>query len=151
MWTFEHTETTSATPAQLWAHYAEPTTWPDWDHELESVTVQGAMAVGTRGRLKPIKGPATPFTFTEVTPEVGFTDISRLPLARLALTHHIEPTAAGSRFTHQVTITGPLSPLFARIIGRSIAVGLPIAMLALARLAEGTFKTTSGETGETGR
>jgi hypothetical protein len=136
MWTVEHTETTSASPAQLWARYAEPATWPEWDHETAAVTVQGRVAVGTRGTLKPVKGPATPFTFTEVTPEVGFTDVSRLPLARLTFTHLIVPTPTGSRFTHRVTINGPLSPLFARVIGRTIAAGLPTAMRQLARLAE---------------
>lgn len=136
MWAFEHTETTSATPAQLWARYAEPATWPEWDHETASVTVEGPMAVGTRGKLKPVKGPAASFIFTEVAPEVGFTDVSRLPLARLTLAHHIEPTDTGSRFTHCVTITGPLAPLFARVIGTTIAAGLPTAMRALGRLAE---------------
>lgn len=138
MWTFEHAETTIATPAQLWARYAEPTSWPDWDHEIASVTVHGPMAVGTRGRLKPVKGPASLFTFTEVNPQVGFTDVTRLPLARMTFHHRIEPTAAGSRFIHRVTISGPLSPFFARVIGRRVAAGLPIAMQALARLAETT-------------
>jgi hypothetical protein len=94
------------------------------------------MTVGGRGKLKPVKGPWMPFTFTEVTPDVGFTDVSRLPLARLTFTHHISPTTAGSRITHGVSISGPLSPLFARVIGRTIAAGLPTAMQALARLAE---------------
>lgn len=138
MWTGEHTETTSATPAQLWDHYAQPTTWPEWDHETARVTVQGPMAVGTRGTLKPTKGPATSFTFTHVTPEVGFIDVSRLPLARLTFAHHIEATATGSHFTHRVTITGPLWPLFARVIGKNVAASLPTAMRKLARLAEAT-------------
>ncbi|MGQ0837251.1 SRPBCC family protein [Actinokineospora sp.] len=138
MWTFEHTETTSASPAQLWARYAEPATWPEWDHETATVTVDGPMAVGTRGTLKPVRGPATPFVFTEVTPAVGFTDVSRLPLARLTFSHVIEPTEAGSRFTHRVAISGLLGPVFARVIGRTIAAGLPTVMRELARLAENT-------------
>jgi len=138
MWTFEHTETTSATPAQLWARYSKPETWPEWDHETAVATVQGPMAAGTHGTLKPVKGPTTPFTFTEVTPGVGFTDVSRLPFVRLIFDHHIEATTTGSRFTHRVTISGPLSPLFARVIGGTIAVGLPTAMQQLSRLAETT-------------
>ncbi len=136
MWTFEHAETTSATPAQLWKRYSDPTTWPEWDHEIAAVTMDGPMAAGTRGTLKPVKGPATAFTFLEVIPEIGFTDVSRLPLAQMTFRHLIEATDTGSRFTHQVTISGPLSPLFARIIGKKIAIGLPVAMRALARLAE---------------
>ena len=137
MWTYEHTETTRATPAQLWARYAEPATWPEWDAETAWVTVEGPVAVGSRGTLKPVHGPATRFTFTEVSPEVGFADVTRLPLARLAFTHRIEPLGTGSRFTHGVTISGPLAPLFARVVGKGIAAGLPSAMRALAQLAEG--------------
>jgi len=136
MWTFEHAETTTATPAQLWARYAQPTSWPEWDHEIAVVTVAGAMAAGTHGTLKPVKGPTTPFTFSEVIPGVGFTDVSRLPLARMTFVHRIEPIQIGSRFVHRVTITGPLSPLFARVIGRKVAAGLPTAMRELARLVE---------------
>ena len=57
MWTFEHAETTSARPDRLWALYMEPMTWPKWDHEIAAVTLQGPVAVGARGRLKPVTGP----------------------------------------------------------------------------------------------
>jgi len=146
MWMFEHTETTSASPERLWARYAEPGAWPAWDHEIATVTVEGPMAVGTRGRLKPVNGPASRFTFTEVTPEVGFTDVTRLPLARLTFVHSIESTPSGSRFTHRVTIDGPLSRLFARVIGRNVAAGLPIAMRSLAELAETADEPTAQPT-----
>jgi len=141
MWTFEHTETTSAAPAQLWARYADPSRWPEWDHEIAVVVVQGPMAVGTHGILKPVKDPKTHFTFTEIIPEVGFTDVSRLPLARMTFRHRIDPTPTGSRFTHEVVISGPLSRLFARVIGRNLAAGLPVSMRKLARLAETTPAT----------
>jgi len=86
--------------------------------------------------LKPVKGPAAPFTFTEVTSEVSFTNVSRLPLASLTFSHLIEPLPTGSRFTHHIAISGLLSLLFARVIGRHIQAGLPTAMKRLARLAE---------------
>ena len=143
MWTFEHTETTTSAPAQLWARYAEPATWPEWDHETAAVTVQGPFEAGTRGTLKPVKGPTARFTLTEVTPCVGFTDVSRLPLARLTFTHRIDPPPTGSLFTHRVTLHGPLAPLFARVIGKNIAASLPAAMRALARLSETASPTTS--------
>jgi uncharacterized protein YndB with AHSA1/START domain len=136
MWRIEHPETTSATPERVWEQYADPTAWPTWDHETESVRVDGPLAVGVRGRIKPRGGPATSFVVTEVEPGRRFTDVARLPLARLEFDHRIEPDGAGARFTHSVTITGPLSPLFARVVGRGVAAGLPGAMRELARLAE---------------
>lgn len=136
MWTFEHTETTSATPAQLWARYTDPTRWPEWDHETERVTIDGPFAAGTTGTLKPVKGPKTKFRMLEVTPFEGFSDVSRLPLALLTFTHRLQKAADGTRFTHAVSITGPLAPVFARVIGANIAAGLPAAMRRLAGLAE---------------
>ena len=136
MWRFEHTETTSAAPERGWQQYADPTAWPAWDHETESVSIEGPLAVGVRGRIKPRGGPATSFVVTEVDPGRRFADVARLPLARLEFDHRIEPDGTGARFTHSVTITGPLSPLFARVVGRGVAAGLPGAMRELARLAE---------------
>ncbi|MCW2882262.1 MAG: polyketide cyclase/dehydrase and lipid transport [Sphaerisporangium sp.] len=137
MWTFEHTETTTATPSQVWRRYADPTTWPEWDHETESVILEGPFAAGTRGRLKPIGAPAVRFELSTVLPQRQFTDVSRLPLALMTFAHHLEPLpGGGSRFTHRISITGPLTFMFARLIGRKVAVGLPEAMRRLARLAE---------------
>ena len=137
MWRFEHTETTSAAPEQVWARYVDPTTWPEWDHGTESVTIEGPFTVGARGRLKPNGGPATSFVVTEAEPGAGFADVTRLPLAKLWFRHRIEAGPGGTRFTHTATITGPLAPLFARLIGRTIAAEMPAAMAALGRLAQG--------------
>ena len=136
MWAFEHTETTDATPAQLWRWYCEPQTWPQWDHDTTEVTVDGPFAVGTTGTITPRSGPRAAFTFTEVTAEVSFTDTTRLPLATMTFTHVIGPGPDGrTSLTHGVTIRGLLAPLFGRVIGTGIARGLPGSMQRLARLA----------------
>jgi len=135
-WSFEHSATTSASPAKLWQCYVDPATWPEWDHELDWVRLNGPFATGTTGVLKPAGGPKTKFVVAEVTDESSFTDVSSLPLAKMTFTHRIEPTASGSMFTHAVTITGPLSAVFARLIGRKISAELPHAMQTLGELAE---------------
>ncbi|MDN5916312.1 MAG: SRPBCC family protein [Pseudonocardia sp.] len=138
MWKHEHVEITTATAPQLWSHYADPANWPEWDHEVSAVTIDGPMVTGAKGTLKPAKGPTMRITFTEVTPEVGFTDVSRLPLGLATLTfdHRITPTPTGCQFVHRVGITGPLSPLLTRAIGTGIATEMPRAMRSLAALAE---------------
>ena len=136
MWEFMHTETTTATPQQLWRRYRDPGSWPEWDHGTERVTLNGPFAAGTTGELKPAGGPKTKFRVLEVTEGVSFTDVSYLPLAKMRFAHKIEPVDKGTRFTHHVTISGPLSPLFARVIGKKVAAGLPSAMRRLGDLAE---------------
>ena len=137
MWTFEHTEQTGAGAERLWSHYADPASWPAWDSTLEAVSVQGPLVAGARGTLKPAGGPRLRFRVTELVAGRAFTTTARLPLARLHFTHRIEARATGAGFTHGVRIEGPLTPLFARVIGRGIAAELPATMRALARAAEG--------------
>jgi len=136
VWEFQHAETTTATPRQLWQRYREPATWPEWDNQLEAVTFDGEFRVGATGTLKPVGGPRTTFRMTEVSEDVSFTDVSRLPLARMRFDHWIEADGDRTRFVHRISITGALSALFARVIGRRAAAELPAAMRALAALAE---------------
>jgi hypothetical protein len=136
MWEFTHTETTAATPAQLWSRYTDCGSWPEWDVETESVTLDGPFATGTTGTIKPVGAPKAKFRMAEVTKDVSFSDVTKLPLAKMHFTHNIESADDGTRFTHHVTITGPLSPLFGRVIGKKVAAGLPTAMRRLGELAE---------------
>ncbi|WP_020525126.1 SRPBCC family protein [Catelliglobosispora koreensis] len=136
MFSFTHTEITAASPAQLWARYAVPETWAQWDHDVESATIGGPFANGTKGILKPAGGPKVRFELQDVIENMSFTDTSSLPLAKMTFAHRIEQSGTGARFTHSVKITGPSSFLFGRIIGKKIAAGLPGAMRALATLAE---------------
>ena len=138
MWTFEHTETSSATPEQLWARYSQPATWPEWNQGMTHVTLDGPFATGAKGTLKPAHGPKTRFTLTAVEPLRTFTDVSELPMARLTFSHVVEPVGAGVRFTHRATISGPSSMLLARLIGKNIEANLPGSMRTLAQLAEQT-------------
>jgi Polyketide cyclase / dehydrase and lipid transport len=136
MWEFQHTQTTTATPAQLWAHYTHPESWSEWDEGTEAAGVDGLFAVGAKGWLKPVGGPKTKFRLEEVTEERSFTDVTRLPLGTLRFSHRIETAGEATTLVHRVEITGWLWPLWSRVIGKNVAAGLPAAMRRLAELAE---------------
>ena len=134
-WSFEHTEATKASPERLWKRYADRASWSEWDHGIESITLDGPFAVGTTGTAKPKRGPATKFEVLEVTEGRSFTEVSFLPLARMRFSHKIDPTPTGADITHRVTISGPLAPLFSRVIGKKVAAELPAAMRRLGSVA----------------
>jgi hypothetical protein len=136
MWQFEHTETTTATADQIWGGYADPSRWPEWDEGLKQVTLDGPFAAGTTGRIKPVGGPKLKFTLEEVTPRKSFTDVTKLPLARLRFAHEIVSTPAGRVVTQRVWFTGPLGPFFAKVIGRSMTADMPTAMRRMVQVAE---------------
>lgn len=134
-WTFEHTEYTAASPESIWAQWCDVTRWPVWDDGIEHVTLEGPFAAGTKGVLKPAGGPKAQFELTDVQPVEGFTDVTKLPLARMCFEHSAVREGDLTRVTHRVTISGPATPLFSRVIGRGIAKGLPGAVRTLARVA----------------
>ncbi|AYD89191.1 polyketide cyclase/dehydrase and lipid transport [Actinomyces sp. 2119] len=136
MWTFSHSEVTAAAPERVWQFYADPAQWKRWDPAVRSVSVDGPVRVGTRGRLRPASGPTISFTFTEVTPGRSFTDTARLPLARLQFFHTLEAVEGGTRVTHGLRVTGPLTFLFSRLVGAPSSAGVPQAIRNLVRLAE---------------
>jgi len=61
-----------------------------------------------------------------------------LPLTTLDFTHTYTSGGAGkpAMITHRIEMSGLLTPLFRRIIGKSIQKDLPHAMEKLARMAE---------------
>lgn len=134
-WTFEHSEYTAASPESVWALWSDVTTWPVWDRGVERVALEGPFATGTNGTLKPTSGPQVRFELTDVRTAEGFADVTKLPLCRMRFEHSAFREGELTRVTHRVTIGGPATPLFSRVIGRGIAKGLPETVRTLARVA----------------
>ena len=136
MWSFEHTEQTTATPERLWAYYVDAVTVPLWDPLVAEIRRNGPFATGTTGTSKPPQGPRVKSLLTEVAPYTSYTEVNQLPFARLSWTHRITPTQSGSTLTHGVIFSGPLSSLFALFLSKNFAHGIPLAMQRLVQFAE---------------
>ena len=135
MWRTEHTEETAASPEAVWALWSDVRTWPEWDEAVASVSLAGPFATGSPGRLKPVGGPGVTFTLTEVHEPFCFADETRLPGAVMRFEHRSERVGDRTRITHAVSIEGVTAALFARLIGRGVARGLPGAVCRLASVA----------------
>jgi uncharacterized protein YndB with AHSA1/START domain len=135
-WSCEHSEYTAAAPERVWALWSNVGGWPAWDEGVERASLDGPFASGVRGRLKPAGGPAVTFELTDVRAPERFADETRLPLARMRFEHTAVHEGDRTRVTHRVTISGPATPLFARVIGRGLARDLPRTVRTLAGMAE---------------
>jgi hypothetical protein len=135
-WTTEHSEVSSADRESVWALWSDVGSWPAWDDGIEQVTLDGPFEAGSRGSLKPAGSRAVKFAVIEARPGEGFVDETRLPLARMRFEHELTDAAGGGvRITHRVTISGPLTPLWRRVIGRDLERDLPGTVATLARHA----------------
>ena len=109
----------SAAPDAFFDRWIDHATWSEWSPDTRWVRLDGPVEVGTRGRLKPMGGPAVGFVITACVRPSEYTDTSHLIGARLVFRHTAAPVGDGTDLGVRVTITGPLARLWASTMGRS--------------------------------
>lgn len=132
----KHTIETSATPEAIWTIWEDVANWNTWDHGIEFSTIDGPFQKGTTGTLKPQGGPLVYTKLTCVEHLKCFVDESKLPLARIIVSHFMTTSKGKTQVTHQIEMDGPLAFLFAFLIGRKMKKNLPQEMRAMVEKAE---------------
>lgn len=130
-------------PAAFFARWVDHSTWAAWSPDTEWVHLNGAVAQGTTGTLKPKGGPRTAFTISTLVPDREYTDSSRFPGATLVFQHVAEPSAEGSTLEVCVTLDGPLAWLWARILGRGFRTSVPADLERLVALVEASARASA--------
>ena len=128
--------TSTATPDAYFARWIDHDTWPQWSPDTEWVRVDGPVEVGTRGVLKPRGGPRVKFVISACTSGREYTDISRLPGARMVFQHTVEPAEHGCELHVRVTMEGPLAFVRSRIMGGGFRESVPADLDRLVRIVE---------------
>jgi len=135
MWHAEHTLDTSAAPDEVWRRLEEVSHWPEWDLGVSWAELTGPFKVGSFGKMK-VRGEGTlTFRLAKVVANRTFTALVKLPLAEIRHTHDQEASTMGTRMTHRIEISGPLSWLYGMTRGRKLREGLAPSMRSLARMA----------------
>lgn len=130
------TAVSTATPADFFARWTDHQTWSQWDTDTDWVQLDGPVARGATGTLKPSGGPKTRFTIHELIPDREYTDRTKLLGATLLFRHVAEATKDGTRLEITVTLDGPLAGLWARILGGDFATSAPEGLRRLVALVE---------------
>lgn len=120
---------------QVFALYEDVGSWPAWDSETLAVHLPG-LRPGASGWLKPRQGPKAKICISEVVQDRSFTVEGLLPLCRMQFGHELDGEGDRTSVTHWVRFTGPLAPLFRRLIGKGIDRTLPHTLAGLKRASE---------------
>lgn len=136
MWSLQHEREFQASAGTVWAWYEDTASAPSWDPLIAEIRCEGPLAVGVTGRNKPRRGPSAPFEYTEVTPGVSYTEVTRLPGARMAFWHALRQRGDMTVVTHGVVCTGPLAGLYRLLMRSSFNAGMVRALEGLANLAQ---------------
>lgn len=120
-WSVASTEEIEAPPSDVWGRYADPGTWPDWAHSTAAAAIDGPLAVGATVTLTPTRGPVQRVRIDAVEPGRRLSTRLMLPGASMSFQYEIEPTAAGCRVRHTVSMTGPLAAAYGLFMRRANA------------------------------
>lgn len=136
MWKKEITIETNATKEKIWELWQDVENWKKWDGEVQESKLNGKFETGTMGILKPTNGPKSKFVIKSAKFPVEFTTSSSLPLAKMNFVHKLTEKNGKLLLTHGVEISGILTFLFSRVIGKKIIAELPKAMQSLSEMAK---------------
>ncbi|MEJ7741175.1 MAG: SRPBCC family protein [Nocardioidaceae bacterium] len=126
----------TASPDAYFARWIDHDTWPAWSPDTEWVRVDGPVQVGTRGVLKPKGAPKVKFIISACSPGREYTDTTLLPGARLVFQHTVEPAASGTELRVQITMRGPLTFLWSKIMGAGFRESAQADLDRLVRMVE---------------
>ncbi len=113
------TQQTTATSDAIFALWADIDHWADYDKGIEWAKLTDSFSAGGHYTLKPKGGPKVTATILVVEPNQKFIDVSHLPGADLKFDHIIRQEAGRTSVSLVMTISGPLSWLWAKILGKN--------------------------------
>lgn len=132
----KHSINTNASASAIWKIWEDVAHWNTWDDGIEFSQINGPFKTGVTGTLKPKGGPLVHTTLTIVEPMKQFTVESKLPLARIIVSHFLTEVKGMRKATHEIEMKGPLAFLFAYLIGKTMKKNLPKEIEAMVKKAE---------------
>ena len=103
---YEHTVTTTASPAEVWALWSDIGSWHCWDPAVERVAMEGRFSEGAAGTMSLSGGVEAPFVLEIVEPGARFLD--RLIIGDLVIRvdHQVSASGGGSQVLVRTSVEG---------------------------------------------
>lgn len=133
MWTHEESIEINATPARIWAVFADVHGWQRWNAGIERIQLHGPFATGTTFTMQPPGTDAFVSTLITVDEQRAFTDETLIDDTRVVVDHRIDALSPQRvKVTYATRITGPE----AAAIGPQVTGDFGDVLRALKQLAE---------------
>jgi uncharacterized protein YndB with AHSA1/START domain len=128
---------TSASSAAVWKIWSDTSTWPEWNPDVQSMTLNGPFAAGTSGTMKTKQGTRQ-VQLTEVVPGRSFRlETTVIPLTRFAFECQVVAGPTGKTTISQaIRVGGPLGGVVGGMMAPQIANTFLPLLQGLARKAE---------------
>jgi hypothetical protein len=130
------TQQTIADPEAIFQLWLDVNNWNKFDESVEWARLDEAFSPGNHFSLKPKGGPKVKATIVSVKHNREFTNTSQMPGAELKFIHTVIKKSGSTSVSVIISIDGPLSWLWSRILGKDQQSGLEKSVSNLIRLAE---------------
>jgi uncharacterized protein YndB with AHSA1/START domain len=128
---------TKASPQAVWKIWSDTSAWPQWNPDVQSMTLNGPFASGTTGTMTNKQG-AHQIQLEDVVPGESFRlETTVIPLTRFSFECRVAGGATGNTTVSQgIRVKGPLGAIVGGMMGKQIANSFPALLQGLAKKAE---------------
>ena len=125
MWTKSYSiRVKGLTRDPVWKMWTDVNQWHTWQDDIDYAKLESSFEKGAYIRFKPKGGPKLRLEITEVKPGFVFIDCTSLPLAKMYDAHELIDHDNELEIKSTISIKGPLSFLWRKIIAENVANGL---------------------------
>ena len=129
---YEHTVTTTASPADVWALWSDVGSWHCWDPAVQQVALEGHFAEGAAGTVVLTGGIEAPLVLEIVEPCARYLNRFTIGDVVVRVDHEVKRHEDGAHVTVRTELAGP----GAADLGRTVSANTPRGLEALVALAE---------------
>ena len=137
MWTTDFTRTTDLAPETLWQVLRDVDGWVAWNDGIETIALEGPLAVGATFEMKPPGEDPMRSTVAELEENRLLTDVTDLGELVVRVAHRLDPLpAGGTAVTFGVQVTGPAADAVGEEVGTAISADFPDVIAGLIAAAQ---------------
>jgi hypothetical protein len=141
MWATEYTLRTDAHPDALWRLLGDIEGWGAWNGGIETIVLDGPLAVGVTFRMKPPGEEELTSTVAELQPNRLLTDMTEMEGLVIRVAHRLDPLSEGGTcITYGIQVSGAADDAVAEEVGRAVSADFPEVIAALAGAAAGATR-----------
>lgn len=110
---------------QVWQVWTDINQWHTWQSDIEHAKLAGEFKVGSSFWLKPKGGPKVKIELIKIEYLKEFTDLTRFPGAKMFGSHQFIHHGDELEIKTTMSIEGPLSFLWRKIVAEGVANSVP--------------------------
>src|ERR1700687_316073 len=134
---------TKAAAETIWRVWSDPSTWQDWNPNVQRMEVNGPFANGTTGIMHTPAGQHHQIKVTNIRSGQSFDlETTVIPLTHFTFHCEVAPSTGGSTISQRITISGPLGFIFGPMAGNRVAASFEPLLAGLATKAEAGEQST---------